>query len=147
MSAETRRLQQTIHAACRELGLDSAARHDVQMAACGKASMRDMDDLDLAMVLVHLKARGWDARKGRRAAPRADLRFVHVLWARLGQAGVLDRPDRDGLNAFVRRRFADKWGAIPADIDMLRDPAQINAVIRALKEWCARAGVVIEGGR
>ncbi len=74
-------------------------------------------------------------------APRADLRLIHMLWFKLGQAGQLDRPDRAGLNAFIRSRFGAAWGAAPADIDMLRDHNQIEAVIRALKSWCEHKGI------
>lgn len=145
-----RTLQKQIHVACRDLGLDGEARHDIQIAACGKASMRDMDKRDLMLVIDHLKDRGWrsaptrKSRGYRKAAPRADLRLVHVLWRLLGEAGVLDKPGRAGLNAFIRSRFADKWESVPIDVDALRDHKQINAVIRALKDWCKRAGVELK---
>ncbi len=97
-------------------------------------------------VVDALKARGFtpDKRGGKKrypAAPRADLRLVHVLWGLLGKAGALDAPTRAGLNAFVRAQFEAKWGSVPIDIDALRDADKINAVVRALKSWCKRAGV------
>ena len=55
---------------------------------------------------------------------------------------MLNRPGRDGLNAFVRSRFESKWQSVPIDVDALRDAGQINAVIRALQDMCRRAGVV-----
>lgn len=142
------RLRRTIFAACRELGLDADARHDMQMAVTGKASLSDMTEAELQLVVDNLKDKGFTLHpKGRRGrAPRADLRLVHVLWKLLGEAGVLERAGRDGLNAFIRSRFGSKWGSVPADIDMLRDPAQIEAVIRALKHMCRRNGVELEGG-
>jgi hypothetical protein len=143
-----RALQRKIHVACRQLGLDAAARHDVQLAACGKASMSDMNDADLHLVISHLKERGFKptspnktGRKFHKAAPRSELRLVHVLWRLLGEAGVLDKPDRAGLNAFIRSQFESKWKSVPLDVDMLRDDKQINAVVRALKSWCQRAGI------
>ena len=145
----TRALQQQIHVACRDLGLDQDARRDMQLAACGKASMRDMGAADLKLVIDHLKARGWagPAKKsrGKKAAPRADLRFAHVLWGLLGQAEVLQDPSRAGLNRFIRAPFGGHWAVVPADIDMLRDPAQINDVITALKNWCRRVGISLRG--
>lgn len=144
-----RKLQQQIHVGCRELGIDSDTRRDLQLVATGKASMSDMTDADLNKVLSALKDKGFKTgfkgqRKGKRApAPRADLRFVHVLWKLLGDAGHLDRPGRDGLNAFVRSQFGDKWQSVPIDIDALTDASQINAVVRALKAMCARKGVVL----
>ncbi len=142
----TRRLQKLIHVGCRQLGIDSDTRRALQLVACGKASMTEMDEEDLKQVVDALKARGFapDKRAGRKrypAAPRADLRLVHVLWGKLGSAGELDQPTRAGLNTFVRTQFAAKWGSVPIDIDTLRDADKINAVVRALKAWCTRAGI------
>jgi len=145
----TRALHQKIHVVCRQLGLDAETRRDLQLVATGKASMRDMDQGDLQKVLKQLEARGFKASvtggKARRpAAPRADLRYVHVLWGLLGRAGKLTKPGRAGLNAFVRSRFEAKWGVVPLDIDTLQDAGQINDVTRALKDWCAREGIATE---
>lgn len=111
--------------------------------------MRDMSDADLTLVINHLKARGWKptqakSRNYRKSAPRADLRFVHVLWRLLGDAGALKQPDRAGLNAFVRKQFESKWASVPIDIDTLRDHTQINAVVSALKAWCRREGIKLK---
>ncbi len=137
-----RTLQKLIHVGCRELGLDQDTRHELQLVATGKVSQRDMSEADLRAVIDALKARGFRP-EGRRhpKAPRADLRLIHVLWRKLGDAGVLERPGRDGLNAFIRARFGASWGNVPIDVDALRDANRINAVIRALRDWCARAGV------
>lgn len=138
-----RALQRTIFVGCKELGLDDDARRDLQLAACGKASMRDMTDGDMRKVVDRLKASGFGVKKtGRKpAAPRADLRLCHVLWRLLGEADLLKRPGRDGLNAFVRSRFGETWGSVPADIDMLRDHKKIAAIVEALKAMCASNGV------
>ena len=150
-------LKRMIHAGCRELGLDSDTRHDLQLVATGKASMADMTEAELHKVVAALKQRGfkpfgntyYTSRKsggktrGHAQAPRADLRYVHVLWRQLGEAGALKRPGRDGLNSFIRLRFEGKWQSVPIDVDALRDASQINDVTRALKDMCRRAGVVI----
>lgn len=148
-------LKRMIHVGCRELGLDEETRRGLQLIATGKTSMSDMTEADLRQVVDALKQRGfkpygstyYTARKGKAkghaAAPRADLRFVHVLWRQLGEAGALKRPGRDGLNAFIRSRFEGKWQSVPIDIDALRDAGQINDVTRALKDMCRRAGLVI----
>lgn len=147
----TRALQQKIHVACRQLGLDSDARRDLQLAATGKASMRDMTEADLTLVIDRLKANGFVDAKPTKAkhkpAPRADLRLIHVLWTKLGEAGALERPGRAGLNAFIRSRFETKWASVPADVDMLRDHMQIEAVINALVSWGKRAGIDFDWGR
>lgn len=150
-------LKRMIHVGCKELGLDDDTRRGLQLVATGKNSMADMTEAELHKVVTALKERGfkpfgntyYTSRKSGvkpRApgqAPRADLRFVHVLWTQLGKAGALKRPGRDGLNAFIRSRFEGKWQSVPIDVDALRDASQINDVTRALKDMCRRAGVVI----
>ena len=138
----TRALQKLVHVACRELGIDGEARRDLQLAVTGKASMLDMSEADLTKLMDRLKADGFKVSpKPRKVAPRADLRLIHVLWSKLGQKGVLDRPDRAGLNAFIRARFEATWASVPADVDMLRDHKQIDAVVQALKDWGRRTGI------
>lgn len=146
-----RSLQRMIHVGCKQLGLDQDTRHDLQLAVTGKASMSDMTDAELRLVVSALKDRGFSTSgkggfnpRSKPLASRADLRFVHVLWKKLGDAGALKRPGRDVLNAFVRSRFEGKWEFVPLDIDALREPEQINAVIRALKNMCRKAGVSLK---
>ena len=145
-----RNLQRLIHVGCRELGIDGETRRDLQFVATGKESMADMSDADLRKLLATLKAKGFEPGfKGastdqRLPAPRADLRYVHVLWGLLGKAGALKEPGRKGLNSFLRSRFEGKWQSVPIDIDTLQDAGQINDVTRALKDWCARKGIRTE---
>ena len=151
-------LQKMIHVGCKQLGLDNDTRRDLQLVTTGKESLSQMTETDLLKVVSALKARGFKpfgnsyfkGRKGplpsqvKPPAPRGDLRYVHVLWRLLGEAGAVTRPGRDGLNAFIRSRFEGKWAFVPIDVDALRDPAQISDVTRALKDWCKRAGVRTE---
>lgn len=151
-------LTKMIHVGCKQLGIDDDTRRDLQLVLTGKASMSDMDEIELRAMVDGLKARGFKpfgnshfkGRKGglpskaKPPAPRGDLRYVHVLWRLLGEAGAVNKPGREGLNAFVRARFEGKWAFVPIDIDALRDPAQISDVTRALKDWCKRAGVRTE---
>lgn len=148
-------LKRMIHAGCRDLGLDDDTRRDLQRVATGKASMSDMSETELRKVVDALKQRGFKPYgktyftsgkggtkpKGHALAPRADLRFVHVLWKLLGDAGALKKPGRAGLNAFIRSRFEGHWQSVPIDVDALRDAGQINDVTRALKDMARRAGV------
>ncbi|SNS87168.1 Mu-like prophage protein gp16 [[Luteovulum] sphaeroides subsp. megalophilum] len=142
-----RTLQKLVHVGCRELGLDEDTRRDLQLTLTGKASMGDMTEAELQAVVAGLRARGFQPESSaafrRPAADRADVRFIHVLWGRLGKAGALKVTGRKGLNAFIRARFEKKWGAVPLDIDTLSDAGQINDVTRALKDWCARVGVKV----
>lgn len=135
-----------VHVGCRELGLDTDTRHDLQRQVTGKDSLSAMSEPELKAVLKALETRGFKPRStgARKRASRADLRYIHVLWRLLGEAGVLDRPGRDGLNAFVRSRFEAHWASVPIDIDSLRNAGQINDVIRALQGMCRRHGVRVE---
>ena len=155
---DTHNLRKMIHIACKQIGLDEDTRRDLQKSVTGKESMSQMCEADLRKVVDALKDRGFKPygnsylkdRHGRlpskvkSAAPRADLRYVHILWRLLAEAGAVSKPGRDGLNAFVRARFEGKWSFVPIDIDALRDPVQISDVTRALKDWCRRAGVRTE---
>lgn len=141
-----RSLQRLIHVGARQLGLDADLRHDLQLAATGKASLADMTEAELERVVDALQERGFKpdfkgGSKGRRApAPRADLRYVHVLWGLLAAQGKVEG-ERDALNSFVRSRFGQAWGAEALDVDALRDWRQIADVIEALKAMCRRAGI------
>lgn len=141
----SRALQTLIHVGCRELGIDGETRRDLQRMVTGKDSMLEMTEADLSKMVTALKARGFKAHGGakpkRAAAPRADIRFAHVLWGRLHQAGAVEKGGARGLNAFVRARFGKSWGAEILDIDQMRDHRQIATVIEALKAMAARAGV------
>ena len=140
----SRALQQKIHVGCRELGLDSDARRDLQLAATGKASMKGMSEAELKAVLRRLQDSGFKAGSGGKKhakASRADLRLVHVLWRKLGESGQLRDPSRKGLNKFIRARFENAWSNVPADVDMMRDYAEIDQVIQALKSWGQRVDI------
>ncbi|PRZ48330.1 gp16 family protein [Tritonibacter scottomollicae] len=141
----SRALQQKIHVGCRQLGLDADARRDLQLVVTGKASMSDMSDTELKSVLKRLEKEGFKptstSKKRYKTAPRGDLRLVHKLWGELGRAGALRDPSRAGLNRFIQARFGNVWGSVPADVDMLREWAQIDAVIQALKSWGERAEI------
>jgi len=151
-------LRKMIHVGCKQLGLDEDDRRGLQMVATGKASMSDMSDADLRKVIEALKKRGFEPfgnsyfKGGRKPAqgrakplaPRADLRFIHVLWKQLGEAGALKKPGRAGLNAFIRSSFEGKWQSVPIDVDALREAGQIDDVVQALKAMCRRAGVKLQ---
>ncbi len=140
-----------IHVGCRELGLDEDTRRDLQLVTTGKASLSQMSDAEQERVVAALKARGFKAQVGkparrpaRAAAPRGDVRFCHVLWGKLHRAGKVDVAGAAGLTAFVQKRFEKAWGAVPLDVDQMRDWKQIAALVEALKAMCMRAGIVIE---
>ncbi|MGH1416877.1 MAG: gp16 family protein [Pelagimonas sp.] len=146
----TAALIRKIHVGCRQLGIDSDTRHDLQLQLVGKASLSDMTEPELLRVVSALNSKGFAPSKGktkRKEAPRADLRLVHVLWTKLGHAGALETPTRKGLNTFLRSQFETKWGSVPADVDMLRDHTQIDDVLQALMAWGKRAGIDFDWSR
>ncbi len=134
-----------IHVGCRELGLDNEARRELQLVVTGKASMSNMTEGELQAMVKRLEADGFKPSAGgknrHKPAPRKDLRLVHKLWSELGKAGQLRDASRAGLNRFIRARFGDHWSMVPADVDMLTDWAQIDAVIQSLKSWGKRAEI------
>lgn len=141
-----RQLQRTIFAACRELGLDNDARRDLQLRVTGKDSLSDMTDHEMKAVLSDLKAHGFRVSGGTRRprAERADVRFCHVMWRLLFEAGAVRVPGAKGLNAFIRSRFEPTWGYTPIDIDAMREWQEIKDVVEALKDWCARVGIELD---
>ncbi|WP_172298314.1 regulatory protein GemA [Pseudoruegeria sp. HB172150] len=145
-----RRLQKLIFAGCRELGIDNDTRRDLQLVTTGKDSLGDMTEAEQRAVVAALKEKGFrpGGHDGRRPkADRSDVRFAHVLWRLLADHGEVQMRGAAGLNAFIRRRFADAWGSTPIDIDRMQDAAQIRDVIEALKSWCRRSGIELETGK
>lgn len=140
------RLKRLVHVGCRELGIDQETRRDLQLVVCGKSSMSDMDEAELKGLVGALKERGFKVRRnGRRpAAKRADVRFCHVMWRLLHEAGEARVAGPKGLNAFIRSRFEKSWGHVPIDIDTMTEWREINDVVEALKDWCMRAGVELD---
>lgn len=141
-------LIKTVHVGCRSIGIDGETRRDLQLQVTGKASILDMTDADLNLVIGALKDRGFTPSAGskprRKAAARGDVRFCHVLWGKLHKAGAVQVKGAAGLNAFVRAQYANAWGAAPIDIDTLTDHRKIATVIEALKAMCRRADINLE---
>ncbi|MCU9850369.1 regulatory protein GemA [Defluviimonas sp. WL0024] len=142
-----RALQRQIFAGCRELGLDTDTRRDLQLVATGKDSLSDMSEAEMHKVVAALKERGWRpsaGAKGRRpAANRADVRFCHVMWRLLHEKGAVKASGAKGLNAFIRARFEKKWGSVPIDIDTMQDWSEIADIVDALKAMCLRNGIEV----
>lgn len=142
-----------IYVGLRAVGLeDEEDRRDLYERVTGKRRLRAMSPADKSAVVDELRRLGFQPKRTPRrglvpGAPRADLRFAHVMWRLLAEAGAVRKPGRAGLNAFVRARFEAKWGAVPVDIDALRDWPQINDVLEALKQMCRRHGIDVDKGK
>ena len=135
-----------IYAGVRALGIDEEDdRRELYERVTGKRRLREMSTADKDAVLDELRRLGFrPSAKGRpRAqAKRADVRYIHVLWRLLSEAGAVREPGRAGLNSFIRSRFGRSWGAEVIDVDALTDWRQINDVVRALQDWCDREHIV-----
>lgn len=141
-----RNLQRLIHVGCRELRIEAEDRHALQLMTTGKESLSDMSEAELLKVVGALKDRGFTphATGKRKPAGRADIRFCHVMWRLLHEAGAVRVGGPAGLNAFVQKRFAKSWGSVPIDIDAMRDWQEIRDVVEALKDWCHREGIELD---
>ena len=143
-----RALQKLIHAACREIGIDAETRREMQVVVTGKDSMSKMNNADLEKMKEALVERGWkpDARKARSAKsaplPRADQRFVWVLWNALAEAGKVKKGEA-ALHRFINSdRWWKKYGLAETHLRMC-SPARVRDVIEGLKDIAARNGVEV----
>lgn len=150
---DTAALRRQLFAGYRDLGYDEEMRRDVQFEVTGKRSLTEFGVADFQAMKRALKARGWKPsggrgrngakRRWRSQSPRADIRYIHVLWRLLAEAGVF-APGAAALNGFLNgTKFAAKWGHGTRDIDMI-PPEMAQDVIEALKTIAARHGVRIE---
>lgn len=134
-----------IHVAKKQLGLDDDTYRDVLQRVTGQRSSKGLIDGQIEAVLAEFMRLGWRPAQGKKLAlePRADLRFVFVLWALLAKAGRV-KAGRPALNAFIcAPNFARKWGEVPTDLRFLT-PARASDVIEALKDLCHRHRVPME---
>ncbi|ALF02123.1 regulatory protein GemA [Salipiger abyssi] len=135
-----------INIARKELGIEEEDYRDLLGRVTGQTSLRVMSDSQKHAVIDELKRLGFKPKQGNRRprAARSDVRYCHVLWRLLAEAGHVRVRGATGLNAFIRSRFEGKWGHVPIDIDTMQNAAEINAVIRALKDMCRRNGIAFE---
>jgi hypothetical protein len=134
-----------VRVAARDLKLDDDTRRALQLRVVGKESLSEMSEADINMVVEEMRRMGFKSTGTRRPmAARADTRFAHKLWGLLFTHDKVKVRGAAGLNAFVRERFGDAWGAVPIDIDQLQDGDKINDVVQALKAMCRRAGIKLE---
>lgn len=137
-----------INIAKSQLGLDDGDYRSMLKRVTGKASLRLMDNREKNRVVDEMKRLGFKvrAKSRRKAAPRADVRYCHVIWRLLIEGGAMNVTGAKGLNAFIRARFERTWGCVPIDIDAMTDAREISQVIEALKQIAARHGIATETG-
>ena len=141
-----------IHTLKSKLQLGEDDYRALLMNLTGVASSKDMVTAQRQQVRAHLqnlaermgvaqpKRRAWlsqaaFAAKQQAAEPRE--RLAYFLWGQLHRAGVVRDASRLALHAFVKRI---------AGVDALEfcDALQMNAVLKALRDWCKKEGVKTE---
>ncbi|MEL6478115.1 MAG: regulatory protein GemA [Pseudomonadota bacterium] len=137
-------LQQKIQIARRQLGIEEDDYRALLTRVTGQNSTKGMGPKQLQKVLDAMAALGFEERRGKRQqSPHAYIRFIHVLWSLLADAGVVDR-DRSALNAFIQAdNFREKWGELPTDVDWLTQERAYD-VIEALKAIARRHRVELQ---
>lgn len=135
-----------IHIAKKDLRLDDDTYRDVLERVTGKRSARELTIVESGRVLDEMKRLGFKAASKPARAGAVVLEGPYVpklraLWISGWNLGVVkDRTD-EGLAAFVRRQ------AKIDHMNWLRDAADANRVIEAIKGWLAREAGVVWPGR
>ena len=143
MSSTESRLRRAIFAACRQRGIDSDLRHEIQLGATGKASLTEMTTDDMRKVLdaVNGRRRRTGGKPNRLKGPTGSLpdgphtSKLRALWISAWWLGVVEDRSDEALGAWIRRQTgldAARWAT----------PVQTSACIEALKGWMARDGGV-----
>lgn len=144
-----------IHIAHKALGLSKDDALALKQAVTGVASAGDMTEQQRRRYLAHLSslqatmalARGEKPAYTPKRAPiqrtmddDQDERWskARALWGALATAGVVRINTDAALAAYVKRQTkVEAWRFL--------NSYQVNSVIEALKRWCHRAGVTING--
>ncbi len=140
--SERTALLRDIHVGAKDLNLSEDRYRALLSGTTGHDSCKDCTNTQLAEVIVELKRLGWTKKPKKRFVPATTNKqaaLVHVLWRKLGEAGALHTPTREGLRAFCVRQLGLGPG-VAADPDML-SVEQLGPVIEALKDMCKRDGV------
>ena len=142
--SKRRSLLGAVHIKAKQLGLDEAARRDLQQRITGHASCKDMTDNQLRFLLAQMDNTGGFSHHttpvGGKAYheqkdPRA--RKVAAMWRQLSQEEVVNSPHASALNSFVQRQVG-----ISA-LDWVRDNKHFDALIIALRGMAKRHGVAL----
>lgn len=128
-----------VHIAAKDLSLDEDTYQSVLYQVTGHMSAADCSEAELAAVIEHFRARGWQPKakpkkRGRRAAAdHLPARKARALWISLYNLGAIDNSSEQALEAFARRQLkvaALQWA----------DQAICYKLIEALKAMAERHG-------
>ena len=129
MKHSSKQQRQLIQIRRRKAGMDDQNHRDFMQIQFGMSSTIDLTYQQAEQYLEHLADLGYgsESRNNYRPKPGQD-GYIRILWQQLADAGVLDRPDEFGMNAFIKRTTG---------IDDLAwcDTRAKSKVITALKRW------------
>lgn len=130
----------TIYAGIRVLGIeDEDERRDLYERITGKRRLREMTPAEKDAVVTELRRLGFKVASPRRLLDGPYAKKLQALWIAGWNLGLMQNRDDAALMAFVKRQTGidhPRW---------LRDPAQADKAIEALKAWLARDGGVTWG--
>lgn len=135
-----------IHVAKKQLGLDEDTYRAVLTRVTGKSSAAAMDEAERGRVVEELRRQGFqpaprqargEALNGPRKALQGPFaKKLQALWIAAWNLGLVDDRQDSALVAFVKRQTGIEH------MNWLRDPADAEKVIEALKGWMAREASV-----
>ena len=120
-------VQKAIFAACKRMGIDDDARHEINVHVTGKPSIKLMTLSELRQVLVHL-----NSRQSRTPLTKTQ-RLIVSLWNQLADCGRVQHRNFAALESYCRARTGvHKLVWLTAE--------QETAMIEQLKQWLKRPG-------
>lgn len=124
--------------ASKQLGLDDDTYRSVLAQVTGQMSAADCSEAELAAMVEHFKARGWQAKPARKVGkrPAADhpvARKARAMWISLYHLDAIDSSSEQALEAFARRQ-------LKVDALQWADQSLGYRLIEALKAVAERHG-------
>lgn len=130
----------TIYAAIRALGIeDEEDRRDLYARVTGKRRLREMTPAEKDAVVLELRRLGYRTPTPRKRLEGPYARKLQALWIAAWNLGLVRNREDTALIAFVKRQTgldSPRW---------LRDPADAQKAVEALKSWLGRDGGVMWG--
>jgi len=127
-----------MHVAKKLLGLDDDTYRAALVSITGKASAKEMTEVERNKVVAAFRDRGFKpASTGQRK--RLEGKYaakLQALWIAGHNLGIVENRSDEALVAFVKRQ------AQVDHVRFLHDPADAAKAIEGLKAWLARAGGV-----
>lgn len=130
----------TIYAGIRALGIQNEDdRRDLYERVTGKRRLRLMSESDKGRVLAELRRLGYQGEASRKLLSGPYAKKLQALWISAWNLGLVRNRNDEAIIAFVKRQTGldhARW---------LRDPADAQKAIEAMKSWLARESGVMWG--